>query len=79
MNYLLFTTTMCPKCPAVKEFITNNISFPGEILDNNSSDFMKQAATYDITQAPTLIIRKDNNEIFRGSEIPEIQSFLSSI
>lgn len=76
MNYLLFTTTTCPKCPAVKQFIADNISFTGELIDNTRSDFMDLAQKFGVTQAPTFILLQQDQELFRGSEICEIQDFL---
>ncbi len=80
MKYFLFTTADCPKCPEVKEFIQNNITFTGEIIKETDSRFQTLIQTYDIKIAPTLIVL-DNKEIviFSGSEIPEIQDFLSNI
>ena len=79
MKYLLFTTTTCPKCPAVKAFVAEKVDFPGEILDNNSPDFGTKAVELGVEAAPTMIIFGDSDqEIFRGNEVSEIEDFLAS-
>ena len=79
MTYLLFTTTSCPKCPAMKEFVRENFAgFSGEILDETKPDFMTKVQEYGVTVAPVLIVFDDDgNEIFRGSEIYEAEDFLN--
>ncbi len=77
MRYLLFTTTTCPKCPAMKEFVSENISFEGELIDNNAPGFMKKAGELRVDSAPTIIIFDDSGaEVFRGSEPQEAKEFL---
>ena len=78
MKYLLLTTTTCPKCPAMKEFVAQEIEFEGELLDNESPDFMERAQEYKVESAPTLIIFDDEGEeVFRGSEVQEVKDFLA--
>ncbi len=76
MNYILITTTTCPKCPEVKEFVKNEISFEGEIMDETHPNFSDTLGKYGVTAAPTMIILKEGNEVFRGNEVSEIQDFL---
>jgi hypothetical protein len=76
MNYLLFTTITCPKCPAVKQFVAANVTFPGETVDNTRSDFMELAGQHGVSVAPTFIVFDNGNEVFRGNEASEIDSFL---
>lgn len=76
MNYLLFTTTTCPKCPAVKQFVVSNITFAGELVDNTRPDFMALAGEHGVSVAPTFIVFENGNEVFRGNEASEIDSFL---
>ncbi|MBT3348776.1 hypothetical protein HN954_01605 [bacterium] len=77
MNALLFTTTRCPKCPAFKKFVEETLQeFDGEMLDETMPHFMDEAAKFGVTAAPLLIIFENGNEVFRGSEISEIQDFL---
>ena len=78
MTYLLFTTTTCPKCPAFKEFVAENIDFNGEILDETSPDFSSHIAESGVTVAPVILIFEDDKEIFRTGEILELQNFLKA-
>jgi glutaredoxin len=80
MNYLLFTTTSCPRCPAMKEFVSKNLAgFSGEILDETASNFMEEVQKYGVTVAPVLLIFDNGKEVFRGSEIYEVEDFLKQI
>lgn len=77
MKYILFTTTTCPKCPAMKEFVAENINFKGETLDNDAPDFAEKAQELNVDSAPTLIVFDDEDkEVFRGREIHEVQGVL---
>jgi glutaredoxin len=78
MKYILFTTTTCPKCPAMKEFVATEIDFPGEKIDNESSEFAQKAIELGVESAPTFIIFDDaEKEIFRGNEAQEVRDFLA--
>ncbi|MFH0834116.1 MAG: hypothetical protein V2A63_01865 [Patescibacteria group bacterium] len=78
MKYLLFTTTTCPKCPAVKNFVAEKITFPGEVLDERVAGFGVRAVQFSVEAAPTLIVFDDSDqEIFRGNEVQEIEEFLT--
>lgn len=80
MNYILLTTTSCPKCPAMKEFVSENLAgFSGKILDETNPNFMDQVQKYGVTVAPVLIIFDGEKEVFRGSEIYEVEDFLKTL
>ena len=80
MNALLFTTTRCPKCPAFKEFVGENISFPVTILDETMAEFSDEIANYGVANAPTIIVfGEDGEEVFRGTETYELGEFLKNI
>ncbi|MFH1375571.1 MAG: thioredoxin family protein [Patescibacteria group bacterium] len=77
MKYLLFTTTTCPNCPALKEFVAENISFGGEVLDDSSPNFGERIREAGVQNAPTLIVFDDEGaEVFRGGEVSEVADFL---
>ncbi len=78
MKYLLFTTQTCPKCPEIKQYINDNVFFEGEILDNTHPKFIELAGKYDVISAPLFIVFEEESEIFRGSEVYEIEEFLKS-
>ena len=78
MHFLLFTTTTCPKCPAFKEFVAENIDFDGEILDETNPGFSEKIAESGVTVAPAILIFEDGKEIFRTGEVSELQDFLKA-
>jgi hypothetical protein len=78
MNYLLFTTTRCPKCPEFKEFVADNVTFDGTILDETLPEFHDKIAEYGVANAPTIIVFDGETEVFRGSEVYELEGFLNS-
>jgi len=79
MRYVLFTTTSCPKCPAVKAVVSEKVSFEGEILDETSPGFGDRISAAGVTNAPTFIVYDGEEEVFRGSEVYEIEGFLDSL
>ena len=76
MNYILFTTTQCPKCPAFKEFVANNVNFEGEILNEQSPNFMDNIQQFGVANAPTIIILENTKEIFRTDDVSQLKDFL---
>lgn len=77
MNAILFTTTSCPKCPAFKAFVAEHVKFPVEILNETMPNFTDKIGEYGVTNAPTLIVFDDEgSEVFRGSEVYEVEDFL---
>ena len=79
MNYILFTTTRCPKCPAFKEFVKTHVLFEGTLLDETCPNFLEQTQTHKISSAPTIIIfDTENKELFKGNEIYELEEFLKN-
>lgn len=78
MHYLLFTTTHCPKCPEFKNFVHENVSFPGEAFDETHPEFSDKIAAADVTNAPTIIVWDEEHEVLRTSEIIELRDFLSN-
>ncbi|MCF7812630.1 hypothetical protein K9M59_03495 [Candidatus Gracilibacteria bacterium] len=79
MNYLLFTTTRCPKCPAFKELVRAKVPFEGQILDETTEDFGTMTEDHDVSEAPTFIVFEDGEEIFRTSDGGELEDFLEHI
>lgn len=79
MNGILLTTLSCPKCPALKAWVAENINFEVRVVDDMAPDFGDLVAKYSLTAAPTFIIEEDGKEVFRGSEDYEIEEFLKSL
>jgi len=78
MNGILLTTMSCPKCPAIKAWIADNIKFDVRLVDDMAPDFGDVVAKYGVTAAPYFIIEEDGKEIFRGQEDYEIEDFLKT-
>ena len=78
MNYILFTTTQCPKCPAFKEFIAENIDFDGEIINEQNSNFMDNVKIFGVSNAPTIVILENEKEVFRADDISQLAEFLKT-
>ena len=79
VTYLLFTTTTCSKCPAIKAWIDEHLaSYTGEVLDNTRPDFMEKAQAHGITAAPTfLLFAKGGEEMLRTQEISALADYFS--
>ena len=79
MNYLLFTTTTCPKCPAIKEYIESNLDFPGQMINEDSAKFHQLAEEHQVMKVPTLIIfNTEGKEIFRAHDGSEVAEFITT-
>jgi len=80
MNYILFTTTRCPKCPEFKKFLQENINADGRVLDEYSETFSDEISKYKVSNAPTIILFDENqNELYRTSEISSLEDFLKTV
>lgn len=79
MNGILITTTTCPKCPAMKTWVADNIDFEIDVFDETSPGFTDILGDYSVTHAPTLILfDEDGKELFRGGEGSEVADFLKT-
>jgi thioredoxin-related protein len=80
MNYLLFTTTRCPKCPEFKKFVQEKIAINGLILDEYSETFSEEISKCKVSNAPTIILFDESqNELYRTSDISSLEDFLRMI
>jgi len=79
MNSLLFTTTRCPKCPEFKAFVAEKVPFDGVILDETQPGFHEKIEECGVANAPTIIIFEDEKEIFRCSEVYELEDYLKTL
>ncbi|MCC6643388.1 hypothetical protein IT411_01445 [Candidatus Peregrinibacteria bacterium] len=76
VKYLLFTTTTCPKCPAVKNLL-NELQISYFSIDNTMLNFHELAEKYQVRSVPTVIgIGHSDEEIWRTSELAEIKRHL---
>jgi len=80
MRYLLFTTTTCPKCPAMKEEISKYITFDGEMMDDLNPDFFARAQEFGLSSVPMLIVfDDDNNEVARSQDPSEVSDLVAKL
>ncbi len=61
-KYKLFFTPMCPKCPAIKEFI-KDAGIKGELVDAASVDGLEQAKKYNVVSVPTVLFLDEKDEV----------------
>lgn len=81
MNYLLFTTQTCPKCPAFKDFVQKHIPFEGSVLDPSDEQFAGLSREYLVNSVPTLIIFEDEQKesaLLRTNDIVDVYDFIQS-
>jgi len=62
MKYKLFFTPMCPKCPAIKEFMKGT-GIEGEFIDATTPDGLEQARKYEVISVPCVLFFDDNDKI----------------
>lgn len=79
MQYLLFTTSTCPKCPAFKQQVSLTLGhMQGSTIDERHPDFARLTDEYSIGSVPLLLIFDDENResaALRTSEIADVLSF----
>jgi glutaredoxin len=78
MKYKLFTTPMCPKCPAMKSFMaTQPIS--GEVINCHTPEGLAEARKYVISNVPmVLFVDEDGNVTKRCGTKEEVMDILST-
>lgn len=80
MNYLLFTTTQCPKCPAFKEFVQKFVPFEGKVINETDESFRSLALEYAVSSVPTLLVFEDENHeeaVLRTGETADVYTFIN--
>lgn len=81
MNYLLFTTTTCPRCPSFKEFVGRFVKFPGKIIDERDETFQNLSLEFAISSVPTLLVFEDESHetaVLRTGDAAELYTFLQT-
>ncbi|NQU78761.1 hypothetical protein HQ545_03240 [Candidatus Woesearchaeota archaeon] len=80
MKYKLFTTPMCPKCPAMKEFMAKQDKIQGEIVNAHTPEGLTEARNFNISSVPmVLFVDDDGKEIERCSTQEEVGVVLGNI
>ena len=80
MRYILFTTTSCPKCPAMKEAVAEQMTCPGEVLNEKSPGFGELAMRYEVQGAPTLVVLDDaGDKVAEATDPSELMGMLKLV
>ena len=78
---LALTTTMCGKCPAIKEYLHKHV-MPDDvnitIMDEENPDFIVNCKHWGATQAPTVIMIEDGEEKWRAHDVDELKKKLDN-
>ncbi|MBP9761254.1 MAG: hypothetical protein KBD15_03390 [Candidatus Magasanikbacteria bacterium] len=81
MNYLLFTTSTCPKCPLFKDFVQKHLHVQGEIIDQHDTQFEPLSREFVVSHVPTLLVFEDEQRetaVLRTSEISDVYEFIQA-
>lgn len=81
MNYLLFTTSNCSKCPAFKEFVKKHVHCDGKIIDQNDPEFFALSLEFTVSSVPTLIIFEDASQegsLLRTNDVVDVYDFVNA-
>ena len=62
MQYKLFTTPMCPKCPAMKEHMAGQSKISGEIINCHTPEGLAEARKLVISSVPTVVFFDDDGK-----------------
>jgi glutaredoxin len=80
MQYKLFTTPMCPKCPAMKEYMASQTKISGEVINCHTPEGLAEARKFVISSVPTVIfIGEDGRESRRCGTKEEVEEILREI
>lgn len=79
MQYLLFTTTSCPKCPAFKRQLELTLAtVAGRVIDERDADFAALAQRHSVGNVPLLIVFDDEageSAVLRTGEVSDLLGF----
>ncbi|MFC1753423.1 glutaredoxin family protein [Thermoproteota archaeon] len=75
-KYKVFTTEICPKCPAVKDFM-KTLELEGEEVNASEDEGLKQASELGITTVPTVVFYdEEEKEVERSGSVEEVKKAL---
>ena len=79
LRYEFFMRKTCPNCPPVKNYMSG-VLFEGRIIDVDTDEGLKEAASKGVFSAPTVIFYdQNNNETGRGHNVEEIKAVLDLV
>ena len=80
MQYKLFTTPMCPKCPAMKEIMHSQSKVTGEVINCNTPEGMAEARKFLISSVPTVVfLGEDGRESRRCGTKEEVDEVMRGL
>ncbi|MFC1742227.1 thioredoxin family protein [Nanoarchaeota archaeon] len=79
MEYKLFTTRFCHKCPAMKEFLGSQDKVSGVVVDCSSAEGMTLAKEFGVTGVPTVVFVEGGEVKHSCREKSEVESVLSGL
>lgn len=75
-KFLLFSTPMCPNCPAAKQLLEEKgVEF--ESVDASQPEGLDKARKYEIAQVPTLVVLEDDKLVSSAFGIDAIKEEIS--
>jgi hypothetical protein len=79
MEYKLFTTRFCHKCPAVKEFLEGQDKVSGSVIDCSTPEGMEEAKRFDVTRVPTVVFVEGDEVKKTCFEKEEVEEVLTNL
>ena len=79
MNYKLFVTKFCHKCPSLKEYMQGQDKVEGSVVDASTPEGMEEAKKLNVTMVPTIVFFDNDEEVKRCSSKEEVEDFLNNI
>ncbi|MBW2965105.1 hypothetical protein KY363_06620 [Candidatus Woesearchaeota archaeon] len=79
MEYKLFTTRFCHKCPAMKEFMSGQTKVTGSFVDCSSPEGLELAKKFNITRVPTVMFFEGDEVKHTCHEKDEVEGVLNTI
>jgi glutaredoxin len=71
-NFLLFTTPICPRCPAAKKLLEEK-KIKYELIDASKPHGLEMARKFQVAQVPTLIVLKKGKVLAAAHNVDEIE------
>jgi hypothetical protein len=80
MEYKLFTTRFCHKCPAMKEFMGAQTKVSGAIIDASTPEGLNEARRFNVTGVPTVVFLDEaGTEVKRCGCKEEVEEVLMTV
>ena len=77
-KYKIFFTPMCPKCPAIKEFI-KGAGIEGEFVDATTPEGLEQARRYNVISVPAVLFFNEKNEVVsKAHDLEEVKRIVEN-